>query len=67
VHASLPQTKMVRISITNMLGQQVAEVYNGMLGENTLQADLSAQPSGIYMLNIISDNQTFTKRIDIAK
>ena len=67
VSANLPQGQEVRMTVLNMLGQEVAVINNGILSQNRFQVDLSNQASGIYMLNIVSGNQTLTKRIEIAK
>jgi hypothetical protein len=32
-----------------------------------MEVDLTNQPSGVYMLNIVSNNETITKRIEITK
>jgi len=51
----------------NMLGQEIQVVHNGSLLSNSFRVDLGSQPSGVYFLNIVSNNQTLTKRIEIAK
>jgi PKD repeat protein len=67
ISASLPTREKVRISVTNMLGQEIAVIHNGILDTNNFQVDLTSQSSGIYMLNIVSNNQTLTKRIEITR
>jgi len=67
INANLPTQEKVQMTITNMLGQEIAIIHNGVLGTNSFQVDLSNQVSGIYLLNIVSNNQTLTKRIEIAK
>ena len=67
LNANLPGQQKVRISVTNMLGQGIAVVYNGILGQNSYRVDLSNEANGVYLLNIVTDNQTLTKRIEIAK
>jgi len=67
ISANLTAQQHVRISVTNMLGQEIAVVHDGVLGQNSLQVDLSNQASGVYLLNIVSGNQTITKRIVITK
>jgi len=67
INANLPSPENIRISVCNMLGQEIAVVHNGMLGQSGFTLDLSNQPNGIYLLNIVSGNETVTKRIEIAK
>ncbi|MGZ5243313.1 MAG: immunoglobulin-like domain-containing protein, partial [Bacteroidia bacterium] len=67
VEANLPATEQVRISVTNLLGQEVAVISNGALNANTFSVDLSNQKAGVYMLNIVTDKQTVTKRIVVTK
>ncbi|MGZ5283418.1 MAG: T9SS type A sorting domain-containing protein, partial [Bacteroidia bacterium] len=67
VEANLPATEQVRISVTNLLGQEVAVISNGALNTNTFSVDLSDQKAGVYMLNIVTDKHTVTKRIVVTK
>jgi PKD repeat protein len=67
VNSNLPAQEKVRISITNLLGQEIAVVHNGILGQTSFQVDMSNQPGGVYLLNIVTNNQTFTKRIELVK
>jgi PKD repeat protein len=67
IKASFPSQHKARISVTNMLGQEIAVIHNGILDINSFQVDLSTQPGGMYMLNIVTENQTLTKRIEIAR
>ena len=67
ISANLPAQQKVRMGVTNMLGQEIAVVHDGVLGQNSFQVDLSSQASGVYLLNIVSGNQTLTKRVVITK
>jgi hypothetical protein len=67
LNANLPGQQKARITVSNMLGQEIAVVYNGILGQNSYRVDLSNQASGVYLLNIVTDTQTLTKRIEITK
>jgi hypothetical protein len=67
ISANLPAQEKIRISITNVLGQEIAVINNGVLLQNTYKVDLSNQPAGMYLLNIVSGTQTLTKRIEIVK
>ncbi|RZL01018.1 MAG: T9SS type A sorting domain-containing protein, partial [Pedobacter sp.] len=67
VEANLPVNEQVRISVTNLLGQEVAVISNGALDKNTFSVDLSNQNAGVYMLTISTAKQTVTKRVVITK
>ena len=67
VNATLPTGQDVRITVTDMLGRQIAVVQDGPLLFNSFHVDLGSQPDGVYFLNIISGNQSVTKRIEITK
>ncbi|RZA00596.1 MAG: DUF5011 domain-containing protein [Sphingobacteriaceae bacterium] len=67
VEANIAATEQVRISVTNLLGQEVAVISNGALDKNTFSVDLSNQKAGVYLLNITTDKQSTTKRIVITK
>ncbi|MGZ5243228.1 MAG: immunoglobulin-like domain-containing protein [Bacteroidia bacterium] len=67
VEANLPTTDQVRITVTNLLGQEVAVMSNDALNTNTFQVDLSNQKAGVYMLNIRTANQSVTKCIVVTK
>lgn len=67
VEANLPATEQVRISIVNLLGQEVAVISNGAINTNTFSVDLSDQKAGVYMMTITTDKQSTTKRIVITK
>jgi hypothetical protein len=67
VETNLPATEQVRISVTNLLGKEVAVISNGALNQNTFSVDISNQKAGVYMLNITTSTQTLTKRIVVTK
>jgi len=67
VEALLPQPENVRITVTNILGQEIAMVRNGMLSSSSFRVDLSNQSAGIYFLNIVSGNEVMTKRVEVVK
>jgi PKD repeat protein len=67
ISANLPTEQNVRMSVVNMLGQELMVVHNGSLSNNNFRIDLSNQASGVYFLNIVTKDQTLTKRIEIAK
>jgi hypothetical protein len=67
VNSNLPRQEKVRMSITNLLGQEIEVVHNGILGQASFQVDMSNQPGGVYLLNIVSDNQTITERIVLTR
>jgi hypothetical protein len=67
VEANIAATEQVRITVTNLLGQEVAVISNGALNTHTFQVDLSNQKAGVYMLNVTTSKQSITKRIVVTK
>jgi hypothetical protein len=67
ISANLQSQENVRISVTNLLGQEIEVVHNGILGQNSFQVDMSSQPGGVYLLNIVTNNQSLTRQIEIVK
>jgi parallel beta-helix repeat protein len=67
VSINMPKAEQVKITITNLVGQQIAVVTEGMISADILTVDLSMQPSGVYMLNIQTATQNVVKRIVINK
>jgi PKD repeat protein len=67
ITANLPNEERVVMTITNALGQTIASVDNAALGQNSFTIDLSSQPSGMYMLNVISSHDKATKQIMLTR
>jgi PKD repeat protein len=67
IRVSLPMRQKVRISLMNLLGQEIDVIQNGVLDNNIIQVDMSSQPAGVYMLNFVTGSQTLTRRIEITK
>lgn len=67
VKLELPKSEQVKITVTNLVGQQVAVVAEGMMNANTISVDLSAQASGVYMLNIQTATENVVKRVVINR
>ena len=67
INANLAPGQNVKMTLTDILGKQVAVVQDGQLFTNSFRVDLGTQASGIYFLNIISGSQSVTKRIEITK
>jgi hypothetical protein len=67
IKTDLQKRIRTKITITNMLGQEVAVVFDGMLGNNNLNVNLSDQVSGLYLLNFITGNQKITRRVEILR
>jgi hypothetical protein len=67
ISANMPDREKVRISVTNTLGQEIAVLRDGILDVNNFEVNLSSQPAGMYLLHIVSNNQTLTRKIDISK
>lgn len=66
---TLPQQEQVTIKLYNMMGQEVATIFNGMraAGYNTVNFDASELTSGTYTYTITSGSFTATRRMVIVK
>jgi len=67
ININLPSDQKIRITATNILGQEIAEISNGILYQNSIKVDLSNQQSGIYFLSITCGNEVVIEKIDITK
>jgi PKD repeat protein len=68
IHADFPGSNPgLKITVTNILGMQIEEINNGILVDGSYKADMSAQPAGIYFLNIDTGNAHFSRKIEIVK
>ena len=57
----------VTISVTNIIGQVVANVEKKNVSNVNIPIDLTGQSSGIYLVKIQSGNQMFTQKISVIK
>ncbi|HVA97914.1 MAG TPA: T9SS type A sorting domain-containing protein, partial [Bacteroidia bacterium] len=65
----MKQSENVLITVYNMLGQKVMTENEGVLaqGEHSVKLDASDLSNGIYYVNVITDNNSITKKIIISK
>lgn len=65
----LPIRTNVSLKITNLLGEQVAELYNGEIasGRQKFTFDASQLSSGIYFVNLVSPTLRQTKKMILMK
>jgi len=66
IDMNLPKQENVLITITNAMGQVVQKVYSGQ-SSGSQAVDMSGAASGMYFVNITTNNETVTKKITIAK
>lgn len=62
--------QQVRASLYNMIGQEVAELYNGVVSANEVQTvgiDGSGLPSGIYVVRVAGEKFEATQTISLLK
>jgi hypothetical protein len=66
---TLPMASEVRLSVFNILGQEVATVVNTSLtaGEHTYNFDASNLSSGVYFYRLTADKFTATKKMMLMK
>jgi hypothetical protein len=67
IHAGLSTSERVKITVTNIYGQEVAVISNSVLNNNSFQADLSTQPAGIYTISFVMKNSVITRQLVITK
>lgn len=62
--------QQVRASLYNMIGQEVAELYNGVASANEVQSvgiDGAGLPSGIYIVRVAGEKFEATQTISLLK
>lgn len=69
IEFSIPVRTNVSLKITNLLGEQVAELYNGEIapGRQKFTFDASGLSTGIYFVNLVSPTSRQTKKILLLK
>jgi hypothetical protein len=66
VKISLVRTSDVQVQVLNTMGQVVKTTQaQGQVGTNNINVDLNGLSSGIYLVNIKSDNASTTKKLVI--
>ena len=65
----IPDNRQIRIGVYNIVGQQVATLVDEVMsaGEHTVTWNASDMPSGIYVVQLESGNQVFTRKITLIK
>jgi glucose/arabinose dehydrogenase len=66
---TIPKSGHVRLSVFNLLGQEVAVVFDGLLAAGTHEVEFKSGelPSGIYFYRILAPDFLETKKMIIAK
>ena len=69
IRYDLPSAGMIRLSVYNMLGQEVAKLVNEMqpAGVYTVHFDASRLPSGVYLYRLASGSQLSTQKMIFMK
>jgi PKD repeat protein len=68
IEVHLPQNDFISISVYNALGQQVSQVFNGMLQKEHITVDLTTFSNGLYYLKADTENgNMFNEKFIIAK
>lgn len=56
-----------RIFVTNMMGQTISSINDGLVSAEKFTVNLSNQPAGVYFVNIITDKGAVIKKVNILK
>jgi hypothetical protein len=69
IRYSLPESQSVRLSVYNMLGQEVAVLVNGVrpAGASVVNFDASSLGSGMYIYRIITPSESITRKMMLIK
>ncbi len=69
LYLNLPLSSSIKISIFNILGQEIADVYNGYLkeGNYNINIELKEFSSGIYFVLASYSNKQFAHKINYIK
>ncbi len=64
-----PETAIVKIKVYDILGKEIATVFDGKLqaGYHTFQFDASKVPSGVYLYRVESKHYTSVKKMTVVK
>jgi PKD repeat protein len=62
---SLETPKQIAMSLYDITGREVAQIYSGMsgVGEQNMQLNMSAYNSGMYFLRMVVDGEVVSKKI----
>jgi VCBS repeat-containing protein len=61
------EQEQVKITVTNIMGQQVAVIADEILLAGTFNVDLTTEAAGVYMLNIQTAHENIVKRIVVNR
>ena len=69
IRFSLPQSVQVKLSVYNILGQEVAVLANGgfQAGTHEVQFDATHLSSGIYLYTLQTENSILTQKMILSK
>lgn len=69
VNFDLKKSGVVKMSIVNIVGQEVSRVDAGMLaaGNNSVSLDLNTLKAGVYFVNITIDGISTTKKLTVGQ
>ena len=69
IRFSVPEASNVKLTVYNALGQQVAELANGMMNAGSYEVDwnASALTSGVYVYRLEAGNVNITRKMSLLK
>lgn len=63
----LQETQQVKITVMNVLGEEIQTVHNGMMKEDFFTVNLSDRASGIYLVEIQAGDRSVIKRVNVNR
>jgi len=66
LHIETTNLKVKEITVYNAIGKTIISLNEGEVKQNS-KLDLSGQADGIYMVNVVTDLGTITRKVNVAK
>jgi len=69
IRFSIPKNENVRLTVYDILGKKVVDIYNGFMPAGSYSTDFNASelPSGIYYYILKTDNITLSRKMMLVK
>jgi hypothetical protein len=63
VKTSFDAPQNVKIKITDILGKEIRSIAKNNITNESFTIDLSAEANGAYLINMVTDSETYSKKI----